>query len=167
MNNKTCSSAQERMIAQSLCWQVVTGSGSRECYPGDVISDEWLGECKTHNSLVDTISFMKSHWMKISDEAASKFRFPVLFVDNGSQKIDHTWALFKFKGCDLSAFKAEITPDINSKVNIRFSDAAMSKLYKSYCATFEGCIVFRLKAFNDDLCILPFRQFVEIFKRGD
>lgn len=94
LSSKYFSSKQEKMIAKSLGWSVVSGSGSRNLHPGDVQSDEWLGECKTHEKPGHKIIFYKSVWDKIVDEAISKYRFPALFVDDGSQSIVNTWVMF-------------------------------------------------------------------------
>lgn len=94
-SNKTFSSKQEHLIADLLGWSVVTGSGSRNLYPGDVQSSEWLGECKTHDTPGHKIVFYSSVWKKIQDEAISKYKFPVLFVDDGSQTVRHTWVMYK------------------------------------------------------------------------
>lgn len=91
---KFYSSRQEQQIARYLGWNVVSGSGSRACHPGDILSDEWIGECKTHVSSKKPIEFKSEVWNKLEDEAMSKFKYPVLFVDDGSQKITHTWSLF-------------------------------------------------------------------------
>lgn len=95
LNNKLASDKQEKMIASYLGWRQVKGSGARPTFLGDVESDRWLGECKTHNTLQDHVVFMKNHWTKICEEAASKFKFPVLFTDDGSQRSNKTWCIFK------------------------------------------------------------------------
>lgn len=92
---KHFSSKQENLIADLLGWKVVTGSGARSLHPGDIQSDEWLGECKTHETPSHKIVFYSSVWKKISDEAISKYRFPALFVDDGSQTVRHTWVMYK------------------------------------------------------------------------
>lgn len=93
-STKYYSSKQENMIANFLGWSVVPGSGARSLYPGDIQSDEWLGECKTHENPGHKITFYHSVWKKLSDEAISKFKFPALFVDDGSQSIFDTWVMF-------------------------------------------------------------------------
>lgn len=93
MSTKDFSSLQEKRIANYLGWKVVSGSGSRPCAPGDVKSDNWLGECKTHVTVWNTWTFLDSVWKKLSDEAMSQFKFPALFVDDGSQQIEMTWCL--------------------------------------------------------------------------
>ena len=95
VNNKVFSSKQEHLIPDYLSWKVVSGSGARHTLPGDVCSDEWLGECKTHTTPCHTIIFQLSHWKKIEAEATAKFLQPALFVDSGRQTVEDTWVLFK------------------------------------------------------------------------
>lgn len=101
MTTKFFSSKQERMVADFLGWSVVSGSGARDCHPGDITSDEWLGECKTHEKPGHRIVFWTKVWNKICDEAASKHRYPILIVDDGSQKLDNTWVMFNLKTAGL------------------------------------------------------------------
>lgn len=106
--NKHYSQIQESKIAKYLNWSVVSGSGARSGHPGDIKSDEWLGECKTHVRSDSDIVINFDVWNKISDEAQSQFKKPALFVDDGSQEIEHTLVLFrpsivaKFKEADLN-----------------------------------------------------------------
>ena len=90
---KYYSSLQENRIADYLGWSAVSASGARPFTPGDIKSSEWLAECKTHTEETDTITINKAVWKKISIEAKGSFRRPVLFVDNGTQEIKHTWAV--------------------------------------------------------------------------
>lgn len=163
MNNKLFSNAQEKMIADQLSWRVVSGSGARDCYPGDVVSDSWLGECKTHTEVSDRVCFVKSHWTKICKEASSKFKYPALFVDNGSQKSAHTWVIFPFKCCNASDFKATLSLPVEIRKNIVFSDKYMRIVYHDDCETNDGYVVYKIEAFDDDLALLPFSSFVELF----
>lgn len=91
MSTKDYSIKQESSIASSLGWKVVSGSGSRSFHPGDVKSDKWLGECKTHIKPGHKIRFDIHEWGKIEDEAQSQRKNPVLFVDDGSQDLNKTW----------------------------------------------------------------------------
>lgn len=91
MSNKESSNLQESTVAKYLGWKVVSGSGARPFHVGDVVSEDWLGECKTHNTSRNAITFNLNVLKKISDEAMSKHRFPVLIVDDGSQQVDNTW----------------------------------------------------------------------------
>lgn len=99
MSTKTYSNKQEKLIADYLGWEVVSGSGARNFNPGDIKSPQWLGECKTHISIVDRISVNYKVWIKIVNEAKSVFKFPALFIDNGSQNIDNTWVVCDYKKC--------------------------------------------------------------------
>ena len=92
---KYYSSLQERRIADHLGWSVVSASGARPFNPGDVQSSTWLCECKTHTEIRDKITISKPVWKKLSNEADSKMRKPVLFIDNGSQKISDTYAIIR------------------------------------------------------------------------
>ena len=94
---KFYSNKQENMIANLLGWSVVSGSGAAAGHPGDISSDDWLGECKTHISPGKQIVFYSDTWSKIVEEATSKFKYPVLFVDDGSQTTYNTWCAFPYK----------------------------------------------------------------------
>ena len=65
------------MVANLLGWKQVSGSGSRPFHVGDVVSEEWLGECKTHTTITDKITFKSSVWNKIRIESKSCNRFAV------------------------------------------------------------------------------------------
>lgn len=93
-NKKKYSSIQEHRIADTLNWQVVSGSGARPTHIGDVGSDLWLGECKTHTKPGNKLTFTRTVWDKIKTEASSVFKYPVLFVDDGSQSLSKTWCMF-------------------------------------------------------------------------
>ena len=95
MTNKEASDKQEKMVAKYLGWRQVTGSGSRPTHPGDVLSDEWMGECKTHVSPNHKVVFKKSVWDKICEEAYAHHRSPAYFSDDGSQLSKNTWVVFK------------------------------------------------------------------------
>lgn len=103
MTNKEASNKQEHLIAKYLGWNVVSGSGARACHPGDIQSSQWLGECKTHTEPGHSLLFSTSVWSKLQDEAASRFKYPVLFVDDGSQKLENTWCLLSSKSVDWDA----------------------------------------------------------------
>ena len=96
--NKVYSTMQEKRIAKFLGWDTVSASGARDFNPGDIKSSKFLGECKTHRTVSDTIVFKYADWIKIKEEAKSVFKTPVLFVDNGSQNLEDTWCIFS-EGC--------------------------------------------------------------------
>lgn len=136
---KYYSSIQEKMIASYLGWSVVVASGARRFHPGDIQSDSFLGECKTHTSPQKRISIYKSVWNKISTEAMSTFRKPVLFVDNGTQKIENTWCVLP----DILIFNSlshiGCSRLQSSETLISFEHEAMQKAIKE-----RECVVFEL-----------------------
>lgn len=109
MDNPTkyYSNIQESTIADYLGWKQVSGSGARDFQKGDVIGDNWRGECKTHSEPGNKLKFDYQVWSKINEEAKSHFYKPVLFVDDGSQNLDNTWCM-----CDL------LRPDLFTEVQI-------------------------------------------------
>ncbi len=84
---------QEKMIADYLGWSAVVASGARAFLPGDVRSDDFLGECKTHTQKQSDIVINKNVWKKISEEAVSILKRPILFADNGTQTVKGTWCI--------------------------------------------------------------------------
>ena len=100
---KEFSDIQESRIANYLGWSKVVGSGSRNFHPGDVVSDRWLGECKTHARSGYNLVFKFDVWDKISEEATSQFKYPVLFTDDGSLDIKNTYCMIQIPA-DLSVF---------------------------------------------------------------
>ena len=109
---------QEKYIAGVLGWQTVSGSGARDCHPGDVESDEFSGECKTHTSEKTSISIKQSWWDKIRSEASYRHRTPVLFVDNGN--IKNTWVVTYYTKpmySDSYPFPFKVNTNINFKVD--------------------------------------------------
>ena len=120
-NKKQFSSKQERTVADALGWSVVGGSGARLTEVGDVRSDEWLCECKTHTSPNHAIAFNLSVWAKLRNEAAAKFKYPVLIVDDGSQLLSRTWCMFRLNVFDLvKDTVAVVGLPINRTININF-----------------------------------------------
>lgn len=113
MSTKEFSTKQEQMIADYLSWTRVVGSGSRPTYTGDVVSDEWLGECKTHIQPGHRILFDSSVWDKIVSEASAKFKQPAYFVDDGSQKDVRTWVMFM----DMSLSSKYVVVDYPCPIN--------------------------------------------------
>ena len=94
LNNKEFSSKQERMVADVLGCTVVSGSGSRPFNPGDVKSDKWLCECKTHTEPGHDIFFSYEVYEKIIGESLFAHRSPLLVTDDGSQTLEKTWCIF-------------------------------------------------------------------------
>jgi len=118
MSTKYFSTKQETSVAKYLEWEVVSGSGARDTLPGDVISDEWLGECKTHMVPSETITFELGHWQKIKAEALAKFKNPVLICDNGTQETRNTWCMFSADYFDLESYIVE-HPSVSVRKNFK------------------------------------------------
>lgn len=95
MATKDYSNKQEELIAKYLGWDRVSASGARNFYPGDIKSEEWLGECKTHTKPIKEIRFVYTQWTKICEEAMTSHRLPIMFVDNGTQAISGTWCMVR------------------------------------------------------------------------
>lgn len=157
-SNKYYSSIQENMIASALGWKVVTGSGSRNLHPGDVISDDWLGECKTHTSPGHRIVFYASVWKKICDESAAKFKFPVLFVDDGSQDKFNTWCMFRVRPSidhTIKKYSLPIGDNLSFKTEELFEEVKFDKP-TLFQVSWRGKVVF----------LSNFVDFTEMFKLG-
>ena len=128
---KYYSSLQENRIADYLGWSAVSASGARPFNPGDVKSSEWLAECKTHTEIIDTITISKSVWQKLVNEARGYMRKPVLFLDNGTQKIENTWAIFPkrlYFGDDLDVIDLPIR---ESDKKYTFKHSIFSKAFSA------------------------------------
>lgn len=93
MSTKDYSNKQESMAAEFLGWQVVAGSGAATCTAGDIISDLFLGECKTHETVGSKVVFRQDVWNKICDESMVFGRRPVLIADDGTQNWRRTYCL--------------------------------------------------------------------------
>ena len=145
---KYYSNLQESKIASALGWKQVSGSGSRPFAPGDIKSNNWLGECKTHMKPDQPILFYFDVWDKIVDEASSQFRNPVLFVDDGSQKLSNTYCLIDISNYGISV---DTLTEVNSK-SIRYSN------------TNESLTFIRN---NKILCIMDFNSFKEFIELGE
>lgn len=164
MNTKTFSEIQELKISQSLGWSRVSGSGARDCLPGDVEGPEWLGECKTHASVIPRITFKYDVWLKISNEAMSTFKRPVLFVDNGSQLLEYTWCVIL--ACEHPGVAVEFPPNssnFSNRTNINFVGNQLRRyLHDSVENDWEDVYI-RLSWQGQDCHLLRFPQFARWF----
>lgn len=165
---KVYSSKQENLIAYSLGWDVVSGSGAAACWPGDVISQEWLGECKTHTSSGKNILFSLDVWNKINEEAMVKQRKPVLFVDDGSQKLSNTWVCVNELNFNLSSLLI-IDSELKIRKNITFNSSKkldhIEKVKKVALGdwAFDGC--FKIKWDKYNVLVMPFEVFKEHYNK--
>lgn len=164
-SNKYYSNRQEQMIAKYLGWSQVIGSGSKPFIPGDVNSSSWLGECKTHDDERSNIVFLKSHWLKICEEAVAKHRFPVLFTDNGTQLAKDTWVMTPLSVIDTSIVNIieglKNTAIKGSSLTFNLDDG--TTLYKNNSID-NKINVFTINWDERDLAVMPlssFRDFIE------
>lgn len=158
---KQYSNIQERRVAEALGWERVVASGARDFHPGDVRSDLWLGECKTHTSQEHKIFFSQDVWNKLSAEALSQFRFPVMFVDDGSQRLDRTWVLLESK--HLPDVKYDCDYPSTIRKNIVFDHFDIVDYIKSFNNSYLGILHV---GFNDsDFTLMSFQIFEDIVKK--
>ena len=160
-STKDFSSKQEAAIAKILGWKVVSGSGSRACHPGDIESDIWLGECKTHTEQVDHIEFRIDHWVKIFQEASSKFKHAVLFTDDGTQNLSRTWCVFSTR-VTLPKI-AKVFPykkKFRTNIKMKYDDVG-----KAYTEAFDGSNnpVFEVELEKGKLYFCSLNDFMEMF----
>lgn len=118
LTKKQASTKQEHQIADYLGWRVISASGARHLHPGDIESDKWLAECKTHTRPDHPIMFNYEVWKKIVDESASKFRYPVLMCDDGSQLIDRTWCMFPGSISDPTMLSKTVNFKIRENISV-------------------------------------------------
>lgn len=154
--NRRFSNKQENMISFALGWSVVPGSGSRHLYPGDIQGIDWLGECKTHVAPNSPIVFNMKVWNKICNEAVSRGRYPVLFVDDGSQKLARTWCMIP-ESIDIAELYPEVTIE-NYPKSIKSTATFLNSLLDThkvyYCVTDDKTMY-----------IMHFSLFQELFQR--
>lgn len=161
MSTKDFSSKQEKMIASVLGWKVVAGSGAAACHPGDVISDMWLGECKTHVEKGHKIFFDKRVWEKIKAEAFVKHRFPVLFTDDGTQLSKNTWCLCFKNHVELGeTVISSITKGVNK--NISFSGESQGLQAMNLHRTSDKLPVFSCRWGDDEVIICQLYVFASV-----
>lgn len=163
-NTKTYSSKQENMVADFLDWEVVAGSGAAACYPGDVISDMWLGECKTHTKAGHKIFFDRNVWEKIKEEAYVKHRRPVLITDDGTQWARNTWCVCLKNHLEME--DVVVSPMIKGvNKNISFSGEDQKISAKTLLRTRSALPVFSCKWGKDDVIICELYVFAQL--RGE
>jgi len=161
MSTKDYSSIQERCVSNALGWEVVTGSGARPCVPGDVRSDEWLGECKTHTEPYHKITFMLTVWDKIQHEADTSHRSPALIVDDGSQKLSRTWVLCRLISVDRTRLTIH-DPNFKVTKNISFDHQVVTDYLKSLYTVDDGSLnspCIGISWNNQQVVVMPFSTF--------
>ena len=168
LNTKIFSSLQENRIASELGWETVSGSGARPFAPGDIISENWLGECKTHMNDAKSIYFNHDVWLKIRSEATYQHRKPIVFTDDGSQSLSNTWCV-----CLSSSIEGNnlyiIPSTLYVKKNISFDHLKQMADFKGVkrCAldTFKHSIfVYSLTWIDDPVYLMPFDSFKQVIE---
>ena len=150
MSTKDYSSKQESTIARYFDWNTVVGSGARDFHYGDIISMDWLGECKTHTKPQDKITFFRKHWKKISEEALFHHRNPVLIVDNGTQNPSSTFCMFKYTFDSLENYTISSLEFDGTNVILKVSDIESGKIYKiSKFDDFSAVYISRADTFKE------------------
>lgn len=157
-STKSFSTIQESSIAKYLGWDIVPASGARSFHPGDIQSETWLGECKTHTTETSSILFDIKVWKKLAIEAMSLGKRPVLFVDNGTQRIDSTWVMFERVLAPNSLKGYSILYDVvdTGRKNIKYNFNNLNKLKLNHIMStnWKGVgevLVLRLSTFKE-LC---------------
>lgn len=159
ISKKEASMKQERQISDFLGWRRVSGSGARPNTPGDIESSDWLGECKTHVTANHKIHFDDKIWNKIADEAASKFKRPAYFVDDGSQRLSRTWVLFPMQDTPLDVMEYAY-PDCKGSIN--FETAYMKQhILNTITGTKFTKLVYKVKLSNKFLMMADLDTFKE------
>lgn len=176
MSTKDFSSKQENQISKLLGWSTVSASGARNFHPGDIRSDRWLGECKTHMKCSDKILFKFSEYDKICKESTEEFRFPALFVDDGSQLIKHTWVMFDpvcvpNKMYFDTTHSSDLAAILNcNKSTLSFNHSKMIELYNRECRirdsiNIQASLIIHCKFNNKEVGIVPLEVFKDICDR--
>lgn len=162
VNRKELSRKQEKTLASALGWEVVSGSGSRFLHPGDIKSNQWLGECKTHITKYNRIKFIYSVWDKILDEAVSVRKFPVLFVDDGSQKTSTTWCITN--QLPSKPYKIFTFPFNVNNSSFSFNHEDLIELTRKSEREFGDMVIYVVKRKNkQDIYLYPFTSFLDCF----
>ena len=166
-NMKIYSTKQEKMVAKALGGYPVGGSGAMPCAPGDVKNYEWLVECKTHSEPDKSILFNLDVWKKIESEAMGVQRKPVLVVDDGSQTESKTWCLCRANNLNLRAIVSTDLPvTIRKNISCKHDKlkTALKEQTKGIVGEFYENAVFEVNWGGEDVIILPFKLFKEIFE---
>lgn len=176
MSTKDFSSKQEKQISKMLGWNTVSASGARSFHPGDIRSDKWLGECKTHMKCTDKILFKFSEYDKICKESIEEFRFPALFVDDGSQLLRHTWVMFdpvcvSNKMCFDTTHSSDLANVLKcNKSTVVFNHSKMTELYNKECRirdsiNIQACLIICCNFNGKQVGIVPLEVFKDICNR--
>ena len=158
MSNPTkhYSDKQETIVAEYLGWKRVSASGARPFNKGDIVSDSWLCECKTHTAHVDSIKILKSVWSKLKSESMSCKKRPILILDDGTQNLTSQVAVLESKFFNGTFFVIDATKDHGFNFNtasITFPSIICGRMKREK-------IIFSVDVDGDELLVMP----IEFFK---
>ena len=156
---KFYSTKQEKAIADYLGWSAVPASGARMFDKGDVKSSDWLAECKTHTEPKDKIVIKKEVWIKLSYEAMSLMRSPILCIDNGTQRINNTWVVIPKR---LYHGNGEYV-----NIDCIESDKSFSFSHARALSVFTINNIYELSIKNESLLLMKIEHFKNTFYGGD
>lgn len=168
MSTKDFSSTQEHKVAEFLGeeFHVVAGSGANSAHPGDVVSEHYIIECKTHTTKDYKIIFNHKVWDKIKQEAISQRKTPVLVTDDGSQDISKTWIIMDNKMMPLTIKKFLATEQIVKyigKATISVPESELSDIYFKRFRDFgDDAIAYIGWDARTTVAIMPIQKFKDI-----
>ena len=161
---KYYSDKQETVVANYLGWKRVSASGARPFNKGDIVSEQWLCECKTHTARTVDYKVMFSVWRKIEREAMSCMKRPVLIIDNGTQKIEDQCAVIPMTFYDvpynLLSYDMIKGNELSIRQNMKsfvFSNSVLINMVKE-----KYCI--RVKVNDVDVVIMSIEFFKELIE---
>ena len=153
------------MVADYMGWKVVSGSGARPFNPGDVVNSQCLIECKTHNTEQRNVVFRRTHWKKISKEARSVNKYPILITDNGTQVLKDTWVMLPRR-----VITSDVVNGILFAINISTSGSTITfnqnTAYSVYEAFYSDMAInFFEQAWEDEkVAIMPLKEFKNFYQ---
>lgn len=169
MTNKEASYKQEHMVAKYMGWGVVSGSGARPFKPGDITSDYFLVECKTHVERQDKICFRQKHWDKLVIEAQSTNKFPLLVTDNGTQNSEYTWVMMPLRvisNCSIPNGIDGLNNTTKSHNTVVFEHHEAISLYKSKDIENQtSMFIIKWESDGECMAIMPLCKFKEFYDR--
>lgn len=161
---KYYSNKQETVVANYLGWKRVAASGARPFNKGDIVSEQWLCECKTRTARADDYKILFSVWRKIEREAMSCMKRPVLIIDNGTQSISNQCAVISMMFYDspykLLSYDMIKGNELSIRQNMKsfvFSHNVLLNMRKE-----QYCI--RVKVNDVDVVIMPIEFFKEMIE---
>lgn len=159
---KYYSDRQESAVANYLGWKQVSASGARPFNKGDVISERWLCECKTHTTVIREYKVLFSVWTKLLNESTSCMKRPVLIIDNGTQKIENQCAFVPKIFIPIDTFSYPVISEISDRVKIKsntksisFDVDVLSSMKKD-----KYCILYKVEGI--EFVIMPIEIFREL-----